>query len=200
MSVNSKRDEESENKIRQVEHGSFSAMSSRSSIASRISLGNSGSKAALLLAQLKERQLKEELELESEAMKTNHKKQLLKAKAEVELAELEASLTGGEDGLEQSNRSGLSESSKRRIKGYVEDCRKIVSPMNSENQHTLGVGERQHNGLGDFRHLESIIEGLELPKIGLTQFDGHPRSYWRFMNSSFTLKGRPKTMGRGSYS
>ncbi|KER23801.1 hypothetical protein T265_08390 [Opisthorchis viverrini] len=194
MSVNSKR-EEFEKESLQVGHGYFSAMSSKASIASKFCWGKSGSEAALLLAQLKERQLKEEIELESDAMKTNHIKQLLKAKAEVELAELEASLAGSEDGLEQCNQTGFLKSSNSRLKSYVDDCRKMVTPLNSENRHSLGVGKPKHNALGDFRHLESIIEGLELPKIGLMQFDGQPRSYWRFMRQ-FQLYVECKTQDK----
>ena len=130
--------------------------------------------AKFLVAQLKEKQLKERFDFELRALEERHRRDILKAQHETKLARLM-------DDLAVDNSVGHSQDGdhEERVRQFVES-----SPLGDKIVQTdfdvKNVVPPQH-ALPDFAMVQStlapVFAGLELPKVELSTFEGLSRNY-----------------------
>ncbi|CAH8636868.1 unnamed protein product [Dicrocoelium dendriticum] len=149
---------------------------------SRVSYSNSVSstRSRLLLAELKEKQLKEELELETREQELSKQRRLLKARQEVEFAQRSALL---EDEQGDVDLPALPICSSNRVDEFVTACAAVAANQPSAGCYDDLPIDPHTDTLGNAiaSALVPIIAEAGLPKVELAYFDGHPADYWRFV-------------------
>ncbi|CAH8494788.1 unnamed protein product [Dicrocoelium dendriticum] len=149
---------------------------------SRVSSRNSVSstRSQLLLAELKEKQLKEELELETREQELSKQRRLLKARQEVEFAQRSALL---EDEQGDVDLPALPIYSSNRVDEFVTECAAAAANQPSAGCYDDLPIDPPTATLGNAiaSALVPLIAEAGLPKVELAYFDGHPADYWRFV-------------------
>ncbi|CAH8615647.1 unnamed protein product [Dicrocoelium dendriticum] len=179
---------------------------------SRVSYINSVSstRSRLLLAELKEKQLKEELELETREQELSKQRRLLKARQEVELAQCR--LLNARQEVEFAQRNALLEDeqgdvdlpahpiySSNRVDEFVAECAALAANQPSTGCYNDLPNDPLTATLGNAiaSALVPLIAEAGLPKVELAYFDGHPADYWRFVKHfEFYVKSKVVDDGR----
>lgn len=131
--------------------------------ASRMSRASVVAKNAVLLAELKERQLMEELRLDAE-------RKMLKARHETSLAKLQLKLAEEAEGLEGEVGPVEREDKTHGLSSFLNDCDKNL------REQTPSVFPMVSEKPGP-----SVMLRMDLPKLELVSFDGNPKDYCKFI-------------------
>ena len=136
-----------------MDHVSLVGSGSRKKCCSKSSISDRKAKAALKLAELKQKQIEIDNEL-----------RLTAAKNEVEMAKLQLTLAEESDKeLEPSD----GEDEKKNLERYLEDCRAHADHKNIEACPVIPQ--------------RAVKSKMELPKIEIGFFDGDAANYWMFV-------------------
>ena len=144
-----------------------SHVSSSKSSLSRVT----SAKSSLLRAQLKEKQLRQELELE---------KKLLKARHDVEMAELHVKLAADDEQNLEEYEGGSVIDNREQLERYVKDCAEMVG-----RDAPITIGKN------------AVVEKLDMPKVEMSYFDGNCTDYLRFTKEfEYYVENRVKDPGQ----